>query len=339
MPQVELKKVFGLELQSNSFNVREGSLERAKNIVISQDNILTKRRGFKIFYEPARTVLNLTEYQSKLVGFCTDKVQIYQQLPNGDFTALTELDGETVSIDSYEKARNVQSNNNLYFTTNNGILKLESTQADVLKAGVKRALDLSLVNQDFSSTESYFTPDSQIGYRIVFGRRDANNNLVLGAPSELLTISNSVEDNSGSVSESLGVVTFTSGSSHGLTAGDYIYIKNSDGTGLPDGVYQTQAGTTGTTIKVTAIGAYSTITSLQWGKFYNNRIEFTIPSGLTTENIVQIYRSSPSATEDVNVDESTLQLIDEYNLESGSVSVGFDTYTDIIPDILRGAIS
>lgn len=337
MQQIEVKKVFGLELQSNSFNVREGSLELGRNVVLIQDNIYSKRRGSKLFYEPIRTVKNLTEYKDKLIGFCLDKVQVYNQNSDGSFASVTELSGETINISS--KARNVQSNGNLYFTTANGVLKLENTANGVLTAGVKRALDLTLVNQDASSSETYMTPDSNVGYRILFGRRDANNNTVIGAPSELLIVTNSGQGITGTPSYGAGKVTFTATSSHGLTAGvDYIYIKNADGDTLPDGVYLTQAGTTGSTIVVNSVGTgTSPPTSLVWGKFYNNRLEYSIPQGLSTEYFVQIYRSNATVSEDVSVDESTLQLIDEFNLESGEITAGFATYVDEIPDLLRGA--
>lgn len=335
--QLNSTKVFGLELQSNSYTVREGSLERATNVVISQDNIIKKRRGYALFYEPVRVLKNLVQYKDMLIGFCANKVQVYTQNANGTFASVAELGGETISIASNAKARNVESNGNLYFTTSLGVLKLESTTNNVLKAGVKRALDLNLAAQVYSASETYMTPDSQVGYRVVFGRKDANDNFVIGAPSELLIVSNTVQANNGAVSEGSGVVTFSSSTAHGLAVGDQIYIKNADGTGLPDGVYTTLAGTTGTTINVSEVGTYSTITTLDWGKFYNNKIEYGVPAGLSTENVIQIYRSTPSATAEIPPDESTLQLIDEYNLSSGEITVAFGVYDDQIPDILRGA--
>ena len=54
-------------------------------------------------------------------------------------------------------------------------------------AGVPKALGGTLA---LTGTSSFFTPNNQVGYRVVWGFEDANGNLLLGAPSERLTISN-----------------------------------------------------------------------------------------------------------------------------------------------------
>jgi hypothetical protein len=336
VPQIELKKVYGLELQSNSFEVREGSLEVAENIVLSQDNIYKKRRGDKTFYDPTTvTIRNLGEYNGKVLGFASDRVQVYTQV-SGDYSSVSTLSGATVSISSGSKARYVAANNNLYFTTSTGVLKLESLTGNVLQAGIDSATDLQIFRQDFSASESFFRPDSQVAYRILFGRRDANNNLVLGSPSQIAVATNTVAASS-SVSISSPDVTVTTSSNHGLSVTDVVYITGANGSGLADGVYSVTATPSAT--QFTVVGSSpSGITSLSWGTYKTTRLDYAIPSGVnTTEFICQIYRSSVSATSSVVPDESTLQLVDEFNLTSAQVTAGFGIYVDTTPDILRGA--
>ena len=64
-------------------------------------------------------------------------------------------------------------------------------------------------------------------------------------------------------------------------------------------------------------------------------VTFTIPSGVTTTWVYQIYRSAQVATPATPNDE--LQLVYEGNPTSGEITAGTITLTDIVPDSLRGA--
>jgi hypothetical protein len=340
MPQIEIKKVRGLELQSNSFNVSEGSFERLRNCIVAQDDIIKKARGKKRIYEFAGTFgRSLAEYKSKLINFCSNRILVQTQNSAGEITSTTTLNtggsDPVVAIASGTKARVVDSNGNLYFTTDNGIMKLETVTTKAINAGVSPATDLQYITLEGSASETYFRPDSQLAYRVVFGRRDANNNLVIGAPSQLLAVSNTINKNVATAIAG-STVTITAGSGHGVTMGDTIYVNNADGSGIPDGAY-TVSSTTATDIVFTA-NSGSGVTQSNWGRYYNVKLDFAVPSDIaTTEYIYQIYRSSASAADTITGDESTLQLIEERNLTSTEVSIGFVVYKDEIPDIIRGA--
>lgn len=340
MPQVELKKVFGLELQSNSFNAREGSFERLRNCIVAQDDIIKKVRGKKNILEYTSTSgRSLAEYKTKLVSFCSNRILVHTQNSAGEITSTTTLNtggsDPTVAIASGTKARYAEANGNLYFRTDNGIMKLETVTTKAINAGVTAATDLQYITLEGSASETYFRPDSQIAYRVLFGRRDANNNLVLGAPSQVLTVANTINKNI-STAIAGSTVTITAGSGHGVSTNDVIYVNNADGTGIPDGAY-TVTSTTATTIVFTA-NSGSGVSKCNWGRYYNVKLDFAVPSDIaTTEYLYQIYRSSVSAADTIEPDESTLQLIEEKNLSSTEISIGFVVYEDEIPDIIRGA--
>lgn len=335
MPQIELKKVYGLEIQSNSYAQREGSLERAKNITLSQDNIYKKRRGFRTFYDPTTsTVRNLGEYKNKLVAFSSNNVAVYTQDSNGDFVSSLTLGGVSVAIAENTKARYVLANDNLYFKDDNGIKKLESATANVLNAGIDGATDMQIYLQTKSAAESFFRPNSQVAYRALFGRKDANNNLVLGAPSQVAVATNSAVI--GATTTSAGNTVTVTSTAHGLTTADVIYVYGATGTGISDANY---------TVTVTGANTFTFVAnsptspgSLNWGTFKYTSLDIAVPVGVnSTEFLCQIYRTTYSADSSIPPDESTLQLVDEFNLTSGQVSSGFIIYNDTTPDVLRGA--
>lgn len=336
MPQIEVKKVYGLEVQSNSYSQREGSLERAKNITLSQDDIYKKRRGFKTFYDPTTTTIrNLGEYRGKLVGFNSTSIQVYTQDASGDFSSVLTLGGVTVAIAANTKARYVLSNNNLYFKDDNGIKKLESTTANVLNAGIDGATDMQVFLQTKSAAESFFRPNSQVAYRAVFGRTDANNNKILGSPSQVAVATNSAL--TGKTYASVGTLVTVTSVAHGLSVNDVVYVYGSTGSGIADANYTVTVIVDADNFKFVAATAGGGGT-LSWGTFKSTTLDIAVPSGCnSTEFICQIYRTTYTASSAITPDESTLQLVDEFNLTAGNVSAGFIIYADSTPDVLRGA--
>jgi hypothetical protein len=354
--QIEQKAVYGLQLQSNSFKVQEGSLEVAENIVVVQDNIYKSRRGFKEFVDPSPVVQKAqTEYQDKIVGVATDRVQIFNQVATGDdigdydsTTTMTNDTGVIVATGSDgQKPRFAESNGNLYITSNNGVIKLESVTGNVLKAGVDRALDLNIFRsfKPSGGPETYFPTNSQIGYRVVFLRKDANQNTIIGAPSEFAVLTNGGTSGAYTVTADTPTagthtITLTVGTnSGGFAVNEFISISSASGN-IPDGTYQitTAAGGVSTTVQflVTITPAPSNGT-LTWGTFKYAKLQFTLPDQIqSTSYIYQIFRAEASALSTISPDESTLQLIDEVNVSSDDLTVGFVTYYDITPDLLKG---
>jgi len=330
--QSESKKVRGLFLQPNSFSVPEGAFERLDNCVVVQDNIVQKRRGSNTFYDVGGVVSarNLSSYAEKLIGFCGDEVQVYTQDGSGNFSSKATLGGASFSIASGSKARSVQSNSNMYFTATEGIFKLESTTADVLEAGIEPATDLQVFLSENSATATFFRPNSQLAYRILFGRKDANANTVIGAPSQLVSATNAVLSAAATLASTTVTVTSVA---HGLTTNDTVYVINSDSTGVPDGDYVITVNTVDEFEFEANTGSAGT--TLDYGVYKLPTLDFAIPSGVSDEYLYRVYRSTASAAQDVDADESTLQLVDEQNLTSDQISVGFVIYKDETPDILR----
>lgn len=66
---------------------------------------------------------------------------------------------------------------------------------------------------------------------------------------------------------------------------------------------------------------------------YDVPLKVFTPSGLTTNHFAQVYRTANTT----GTPNDELQLVYEYPLESGDISNGYFTFTDIVPDELLGA--
>lgn len=336
----EVKGFKGLYLQSNSFQVPDGALEQAENVVVSKDGIISNRRGNYLYFDPnAGTYNRLFNYQNKLLAAYTTKFAYYTDTgvsPNETGTE-TLLMGETVSITAGRVSRSFQSNNNFYFTSDNGVLKLTAYNSIISKSGAPQGLDISASYINGSSA-TWFTAGDIVGYRIVFGYRDANDNLILGSPSDITTISNTAV--TGLAASVAGTTITVTSPSHGLTTGQYLIFSNAAIFTSPqnaNGVYQitvTGANSFTYTVGTPPTGGPGTV---DYAYAMPVRLEASIPTEMTTSLpwFYQVYRSSQQL-ESVGI-LSDFKLINEQMLTSAELSAHVLFFTDDTDDLLLGA--
>ena len=339
----EIRNFSGLHLQANSFEVPDGALEDAKNAVMTKDAILSKRRGFYEYLDPGGDSLNaLVSFDSKLMAFFNNGVAALTDTgdaPNETATR-TDLSGVSVSISGTRTSRSAESNKNLYFTTDNGVFKLESATSAIFNSGIPPALDLRglfLAANGPILGGSSTSDGGQVAYRVIFGRRDANSNLLLGAPSDILGLSNA-KTVGASWTRTSSVVTISGLVDHNIITGMQVEITLSS-SGSPNITLTTYTvtGTTATTITFAEAVADSSGTC-DFAVTRKPRLEFSIPSEITIgeEPFVQVYRSSQTIDVDTSPS-SDFKLVTERSLTATEVSNGFATYDDGIDDILLGA--
>ena len=175
-----------------SSSLPEGALSVADDIVIDKEDTAEPRRGFNrsygAFSDPSYRANKLFFYQDYLIGhYSTDLLAYYSTALNSasaDFTgsgAWTSISGSYTPPTS-TKMKAVEANQNFYYTTNAGIYKLDAYNSTPVLAGAYKGLDLSVSSAGASS--GWLDNDYRTAYRVVWGYRDANNNLVLGAPSQ-----------------------------------------------------------------------------------------------------------------------------------------------------------
>lgn len=164
--------------------VPPGAMTVAENIDIDRPGISETRRGFEFYGDTLDSpAIKGYVYDDTLLWYLNNGDLVYDSDGAGTWATYT---GSFFPIaGSY--IFSTQSNGNFYFTTNNGVYKLDAVTGTPVQAGVPTALDLQGA---ISGTGNVILDNSQVGYQILFGYIDANQNLNLGAPSEFLFITN-----------------------------------------------------------------------------------------------------------------------------------------------------
>ncbi len=336
----EIRKFLGLYLQANSLTVPDGALEKAMNVIIQDDDVVQKIKGFYEYFDPTVLTANaLFLYQSKLMAAFADRLSYFTNTgtaPNETGTK-TDLSGSAFAVTAPRVSRSVQQSGNLYTTTDNGVMKIDAYNGVIYKAGAPPGLDLRGV---FDRANGVFNGNAQVAYRIVFGRKDLNDNLLLGAPSDILVLTNAKVLTATYTSIIIGAgptytVTVTR-PNHLLAVGMAVVItRSTDLTDLPVGTYTVVSVPTANTYTVVAPGDPGT-GDLDYTATRKPRIEFSVPRELTDVTqkwFYQVYRTTISSSDLVDP-EVDFRKIDEQYLTAGQLSAGLVFYTDTINQVL-----
>lgn len=183
--------ISGLHTNENPLNPQSpGALELADNCVIDAFNIIKSRRGFnyygtKITLSPGQYIDWINSFQSKLLIHYGTTIA-YDSDGAGTWSAYT---GSFSPPTGAYKIHGVEGvNKNFYFTSSNGIYKIDTVTNSPYLAGVPQGLDGTAALA--GSGSGWFNGQSNAAYHTIFGYYDANNNLLLGSPSEIYTVSN-----------------------------------------------------------------------------------------------------------------------------------------------------
>lgn len=177
----------GLYTSPNNLSaIPQGALEEADNVVINAVNRVDSRRGQTQYGSPltigSGQVDKLFSYASSLIVSYDDKLAY----DSGSGTWVP-YSGTYVPPSSAFKIRSLEALRNFYFTTNTGVYKLDSLSGTPRRAGVVQALGGTY---SVTGTGGFLVENSSVAYRLVWGYTDANNNLLLGAPSQRLIATN-----------------------------------------------------------------------------------------------------------------------------------------------------
>jgi hypothetical protein len=210
----------GLYTSPNEFSaVPEGALLRAENTILTVDNILESRRGFD---RPATLPLGDDRF-SKFEYYEDEQIATWSSgkmgYKNGSsYTAYSGTYSDTDSL--LARRRFLLSSSCLFVTTSAGIYKLDAYNGTPTLAGMYKGLDLQLA---LSGASGFLATGNQVAYRVLWGIRDAQDNLRLGAPSGRAIVSNA---SGGSRDVS---VTFTIPS--GITTSHFFQVYRSKASG------------------------------------------------------------------------------------------------------------
>jgi len=198
MPSVFNLKALGLNTQPNQLDVPDGSLSVAKNVNILRDNVVEPRRGFNLYgnsfgstTDRAKQLLN---YKRRILRHYASTLQFDDG--EGNFSSFSGTISET---ESGLRIKSVETNGNLYLTTSAGIKKISAKTASdfstapnyITNAGAVKAVDIAgAASYEYGNQTGFLTQDSAVAYRVVWGYKDANNNLLLGTPSQRIEVYN-----------------------------------------------------------------------------------------------------------------------------------------------------
>lgn len=191
LPVVQLDNK-GLYTYANILSqVPPGAMTVAQNVVIDKPGIVETRRGFEFYGDslPSYAVKAFV-YMSRLIYYCTAGELAYDSDGAGTWVSYSG----TFSPPSGNFINSTQANGNFYFTTNNGVYKLDSLTGTPKQAGAPEGLDVTLAS---AGAGSAVVTNSQVAYALVWGYLDANDNLILGAPTQwnfFINTSGSTED-------------------------------------------------------------------------------------------------------------------------------------------------
>ncbi len=311
-------------------------MEEAHNCVISEDFILKKRPGFYTFHAPVSgTLNNLCTYNEEMILAYGSKLQ---HITSGGVA--TDNSG-TYSCTSPKVARFAKAKDNLYITSDNGVMKLTSPSSAVTPAGIPPALDLTVAEVKNSlrpaASQGVIHGDVQVAYRILFGKKDANNNILLGAPSNAtLFVNPKVTPTSNNYTSSGNVVTITS-VNHGLIVGNYVTIIESDSPNA-NGEWQVLSTPSADTFTFD-IGAAPSPTSGRMSYKFDKtpRLYFTIPTEISgasdsSSYFYQIYRTTQSSAATATPD-TNFALLKEAKPTSTELTNRAVVFDDTVDDV------
>ena len=168
--------------------VPEGALSAAENIVIDREGIAGSRRGYDL-YNNIQTFAGgfkqLFHYRDRIFAHTNDGTtsgELFYDDAAGNWVSLgSMLPPDPLSEQAGFKIRGAEANRNVYITTNVGIQKLDTPTGPILFAGMPKGLGGDALP---TGTTGYLPDDRNVAYRVVWGIKDANLNLILGAPSQ-----------------------------------------------------------------------------------------------------------------------------------------------------------
>ena len=223
MPTLNVSK--GIISSSNELNRPDGALSVADNVNIDSDNTIQSRRGFKEYSTAASAskAKQLFTYKNTILEHYGTTLA-FDSNANGIFSSFA---GTINELTAGLRIRSVEANGNFYFTTLDGIKKIsvkaasELATALITNSGGIKAIDLQ--GKLLPDTAGFLPAQSKVAYRLVYGTKDANSNLITGVPSSRLVLTNSASDSAQSEIFTVNFLNYV-----GITGGSYLLFDTPD---------------------------------------------------------------------------------------------------------------
>lgn len=179
-------KAKGLYTFPNTLSsVPEGSLSMAQNAVIDRDDTIETRRGQVQYGSALASAFQaMYTFNTTLMGW--DGANFKYDAGSGAWT--TVAGGSYDNPSGTYRIKGAEASGNMYFATSTGVIGLTAPGSTLYTAGVPFPLDSSYSLN--AVVGGWFTDENTVGYRLVLGYTDTNNNLHISAPSQRLVATN-----------------------------------------------------------------------------------------------------------------------------------------------------
>ncbi len=354
MPSQSILKVRGLYNSDNPYSeVPEGALTEATNVVIQNRGVIEPRRGQEDY---AYNFASASERAAEVAFYGTAAIVHTSEnhLTRDTGAAWSSYGSFTAPDATALRMKFAEAAQNLYFTTNLGVKVLDAVSGTPTAVGLPRPYESyteSRLYGEPNEAGSWLPANSSVAYRLLLGRKDANNRVRWSEPSPRLIITNP-PDATVSLTRVANVVTatVTSGThSFGTGAGARISISPGGGTfGTgPFTVSSTPSSTSFTYSEVAAdAGPLAAQTASSGAK--QVLVYVRLRNGLVgaAGDYIRIYRSEASALASIPPDDELFLVhegvITAADMSSSSYvpvnSVVTSGVLDATPEELLGAV-
>lgn len=188
-------EVTGKKTHGNPVSQPKGSVRVCENWETTRDNVYRIPRGRDQYSDdkvlPNSTVSSPFQYGNRFFAHYANDTIFYDSDGAGLMLQVLDSTGAVtfVAPDTDYSMEGLENNNSLYITTSKGIQKLDTLGGTLTQAGCPKGLssDLRFVTPGAGEwlADTYY-----VAYRHIWSIKDANNNKVVGAPSERQEIQN-----------------------------------------------------------------------------------------------------------------------------------------------------
>ncbi len=183
MATAKITKCLGLIRQYNPLAIPEGALQIANNVRIPRENIIEDRRGYLEYGTTDDQIEQFLSYMNTVLVHKDTNIAY----DNGSGT-FADYSG-SYSAPSSARMHFARAFSNLYATTSLGVKVFSDITGTAGRlAGAPRALDPSYT---LTGSTGFLANDDQTAYRALIQRTDAQNNIIIGYPSQRLWVINS----------------------------------------------------------------------------------------------------------------------------------------------------
>jgi hypothetical protein len=323
--QVIDRQAAGLLLHPNPYSLPEGALLEADNVVVDRPGVVSKSRGFNRYGDALSNAPSAIGEFNNTIMVLDGTTLKYDSDGAGTWSSLS---GTYSAPNSTNKMRFLGKLLSLYFTTSTGVFRLDSTAGTPSRTGIPQGLD---IDPSFTGTGvGWFTPNTQVAYKIVFLRKDSNNQELIGAASFREVVTNSYTAVTWTNSGTTVTVTHTA---HGYSTGDT--IQQTDLSDADAAVSGTITVSDANTYTYTSTGTAGGSGTANHARTEDVSLTSTVPDFMVAGDSYEIYRTEMSADDTTDPGARFLK-VNRVELASADITAGTITFTDDFSEAFLG---